>query len=338
MATKTTRRHATKPTNKELEKITLGRQIERYLRCIRVAKQQTVLSYQTQYKIISNEKIMKKKVADLTSQMLMDWYEHMSVVEGYSFSTINVWHSGLIKPALAMASLSSVIGRNPADFQLTSIVPKRVNKGRELTDEEVQALLDYLNNSNDSAAKHNKGFIKLLLSTGMRVSEMCGVTVDDIDFKKRELHINKQLYRKYGYYTLDTVKSGSGNRVIPLTDMAIEALHDILDENGPCQATIQGYTGFILTNRNHMPSERNSLYSKYKNLCVTVDKLYGTDLSSSSLHSLRHTYCSRLIRAGVSVKTVQYVMGHANAATTLDIYTHVMQQSVNSEVLNALHY
>lgn len=338
MVKKTTRRHATKPTNKELENITLGKQIERYLRSVRVAKQQTVLSYQAQYKVISNEKIMKKKITDLTPKMLMDWYEHMSIAEGYSFSTINIWHSGLIKPALAMASLSSIIGRNPADFQLTSVIPKRVNKGRELTDKEVQVLLDYLNNSNDLAAKHNKGFIKLLLSTGMRVSEMCGLTVDDINFTTRELHINKQLYRKYGYYTLDTVKSESGNRVIPLTDMAIEALHDILDENGPCQATIQGYTNFILTKRNHMPDERNSLYRKYKNLCQTVDRLYGTDLSSTSLHSLRHTYCSRLIRAGVSIKTVQYVMGHANAATTLDIYTHVMQQSVNSEVLNALQY
>lgn len=338
MTKKTARRHATKPTNEELKGITLGQQIERYLRSIRVAKQQTMLSYQAQYKVISNEKIMRKKIVDLTPKMLMDWCEHMYLVEGYSFSTINIWHSGLIKPALAMASLSMVIGSNPADFQLTNVIPKKVNKGRELTGTEVEALLDYLNNSNDLAAKSNRGFIKLLLSTGMRVSEMCGVTVDDIDFENRELHVNKQLYRKFGYYTLDTVKSESGDRVIPLTDMAIEALHDILDENGPCTATIQGYTGFILTNRKHMPAERNSLYGKYRNLCKTVDELYGTDLASTSLHSLRHTYCSRLIRAGVSIKTVQYVMGHANASTTLDIYTHVMQKSVNSEVLEALKF
>ena len=314
---------------------TLGELIKRYLKTLRVAKQGTVMTYQTQYNVIRDEKVMRTKIVDLTPDMLMDWFERMSRVEGYSFSTLNVWHSGLIKPALDMAMRNGAILTNPSYFKLNAIISKTSKKGRELTNQEVNALLDYLNTSDDLAAKSNRGFIKLLLSTGMRVSEMCGLTVDDINFEARELTVNKQLYRKYGYYTLDTVKTESGVRTIPLTDMAIEALHEILDDHGPCQATIQGYAGFILTNRKGMPAERNSLYRKYKNLAETVDEKYGTHLSETTLHSLRHTYCSKLIRSGVSLKVVQYVMGHKNISTTLDVYTHIMQQLVKNEIFSA---
>lgn len=53
-----------------------------------------------------------------------------------------------------------------------------------------------------------------------------------------------------------------------------------------------------------------------------------------SAHVLRHTYCTNLIKSGINVKTVQYIMGHASSAVTMDIYAHVSQDVAIHEVQN----
>lgn len=325
-----------KINSKDVSNFTLADMVNRYLRTQRTIKESTMRNYQNWARILRTEKVMRTKISKLTTEMIQDWYEDLSIHEGYSYSTINGYHSTLIKPALDFAVRKGVILFNPANFKLTSVISKKSNKGRELTEHEAEVLLDYLNNSEDTAAIRNRGFIKLLLGTGLRISELCGLTVDDIDMENRELTVNKQLHRKYGYYTVDDVKSEAGNRVVPLTDMAIEGLEDIFKQYDPVEAYISGYTGFILPNSKGMPAERNSLYKKYKNIAAKLDAEFGTKLSETSLHSLRHTFCSKLIRSGVSIKVVQYIMGHSNANTTLDIYTHVMRHDVKNEVFGRL--
>lgn len=325
-----------KINSKDISSFTLADKVNRYLRTQRTIKESTMRNYQNWARILRTEKAMQTKLTRLTTEMIQDWYEDLSVRDGYSYSTINGYHSALVKPALDLAVLKGAIPFNPAIFKLTSVISKKGNKGRELTEREVEVLIDYLDNSGDPVAERNRGFIKLLLATGLRISELCGITVDDIDLENRELTINKQLYRKYGYYSIEDTKSKAGHRVIPLTDMAIEAIEDIFAHCNPVAATISGYTGFILPNSKGMPAERNSLYKKYKNLMLKIDEQFGTRLADTSLHSLRHTFCSKLIRSGVSLKVVQYIMGHSSAQTTLDIYTHVMRDNVKSEIFTHL--
>lgn len=51
-----------------------------------------------------------------------------------------------------------------------------------------------------------------------------------------------------------------------------------------------------------------------------------------SVHILRHTFCTRSVENGINIKTVQYLMGHSEIATTLNIYTHVNAEQVKSEM------
>lgn len=321
-----------KRAHNDKQELTLGKQINIYLRVMRGMKQSTADTYKAWFSTILYDPIMNTPITDIVPRDLRQWIAKKDD-EGYSYSTINGYYTGLIRPALDMAVEDGVIPKNPACFKLTAMIDKNGKQRRGLTKTEVEILIDHLENSDREACQRNKGFIELLLYSGMRVSELCGLTTNDIDYVNKELHINKQLVRKDGIYEIMRTKSDSGARTIPITDDINRALVMIEQYNEPCVYEVNGISGFLLTGRNGLPAERGGLLRKYKNICSQIDKEFGTSLSETSLHSLRHTYCTNLISAGMNVKIVQYLMGHSNAATTLNIYAHIMLQDVKKAVL-----
>ena len=90
---------------------------------------------------------------------------------------------------------------------------------------------------------------------------------------------------------------------------------------------VDGYVGFLfLTNRGspqmvkHVDQHLDTVINGY-NACHKGKELHITP------HTFRHTFCSRMIQSGMDIKSVQYLMGHATAQMTLDVYSHVMQES-----------
>ena len=109
--------------------------------------------------------------------------------------------------------------------------------------------------------------IVILLNTGLRISEMCGLTLSDLDFDNRMIDINHQLKKdKDGYY-IEPPKSDSGYRKVPMTDLVYEALQEVIRSRNNAQLiVIDGYSDFIFLNKQGYPMYNACLL--YTSRCV----------------------------------------------------------------------
>ena len=91
-------------------------------------------------------------------------------------------------------------------------------------------------------------FFLILFKTGLRISEFCGLTIKDIDFKNGILNIDHQLQRTNGIgYVIESTKTSSGTSRIPMLDEVAEAFHRVIN-NRPkvkVEPIIDGYSGFL---------------------------------------------------------------------------------------------
>jgi len=312
--------------------ITVLELVQRYVDSKKGLKHNTKLNYDRAISSLqrfpfSNILIRDVKVSD-AKQWIVDMYE-----DGFCYGTISTYR-GIVAPAFKMACEEEIIIKNPFVFNTSAVIPRNITKKNILTHKQEEKFLSFVKTSNVYKKKYN--MFVILIETGMRVSELCGLTKDDVDLKNRRVHINKQLMRPTGEdYFIETPKSSSGERFIPMSEKAYWCFLDVV-ENRPkpkVEWTINGYGGFLFLDRDqkpkvaaHIENELRYAIRKYRKLHPNDDVPYITP------HSLRHTFCTRLIEAGVDVKTVQYLMGHADSSTTLNIYTHISYNHVLEQV------
>ena len=166
---------------------------------------------------------------------------------------------------------------------------------------------------------------------GLRISEMCALTWNDVDFKKKKLTINKQLYRPKGKNFFFATPKYSSSRVIDLDSEIIEYLKElkIKKESVPLRYTysigenqriIGGYDfSFIVSRDDSKIMSIENIHGRLSRMRIEKDPLRP--------HSLRHTHCSKLVAAGFDMKYIQQRMGHKSVRTTLDVYTHLTDQT-----------
>lgn len=193
--------------------------------------------------------------------------------------------------------------------------PARDTIHRALSREETAAFLE--------AAKDSYfiNVFKIMLSTGMRIGEVGALMESDID--RNYIHVTKTITRGEdgGYFIGDSPKTSDSNRTIPLTDatrdilrqqrMLNEMLFGAVDLSKPLFRSPWGYL-----------LKENSLNREIKKY---TDKL-GMEYFTS--HSLRATFATRFIeQRPQDYKILSEILGHADTAITLNLYTHVMDDS-----------
>ena len=167
--------------------------------------------------------------------------------------------------------------------------------------------------------------VVILLGTGLRVSELYGLTKADIDFDRRCIHIHKQLCRMADKpYFVAPPKTSSGNRSIPMTDTVYMAFRRVLENRGHPKAEmmVDGYSSFLFLDKDGKPKVAMHLENYMRGMRRKYVKKHGNTLPSVTPHVLRHTFCTNMQQAGIDVKSLQYLMGHSNVSVTLDVYTH----------------
>ena len=165
----------------------------------------------------------------------------------------------------------------------------------------------------------------VLLGTGMRVSEFCGLTKDDLDFKNRKSFVRKQLVKENkGAYHVEKTKTESGVRYIPMTDEVYESLQNILaNRKTPRkEMMVDGCTGFLLLDQNCNPKVALHLEHHMQWAMKKYRRTQEIPLPTITPHVLRHTFCINMANAGMDLKSLQYLMGHADAGVTMNVYTH----------------
>jgi len=166
----------------------------------------------------------------------------------------------------------------------------------------------------------------VLLQTGMRVSEFCGLTKNDLDFEKRKIRVDHQLVRERGgKYYVEKTKTESGCRFIPMTDEVYQSLLNILaNRRKPkVEMIVDGYSNFILIDKDEHPKVALHIENEMRWAMKKYKKLHPDQpLPNITPHVFRHTFCTNMANAGMDVKTLQYLMGHSDVGVTLNIYTH----------------
>ena len=166
--------------------------------------------------------------------------------KGHAYKTINNWKRSL-KAAFYTAIGDDCIRKNPFNFALDMVLEDDAEEKIALTQEQEDSLLAFA--VSDSVYRKYCDEIIILLGTGLRVSELCGLTVD-LDFANRQINVDHQLLRdsEAGYY-VDAPKTKNGIRLIPMSDKVYEALKRAVKNRGKAVAVnIDGYKNFLFLN------------------------------------------------------------------------------------------
>ena len=170
------------------------------------------------------------------------------------------------------------------------------------------------------AAAVNERFRALIVfaaGTGLRQGECFGVTVDRIDFLRRQVRVDRQLVSAVGGVPVfGPPKSQAGFRTVPLPQVVVDALAAHLARFRP------GRQSLVFTNTFGDPLRRSAFGDAWRRASVAAE-LPGW----ATFHDLRHFYASLLIARNCSIKTVQKRLGHQSATETLDTYSHLWPDS-----------
>lgn len=162
-----------------------------------------------------------------------------------------------------------------------------------------------------------RALVLLSVGTGLRQGEALGLTLDRVDFLRREVTVDRQLVSVPGTPVgLGPLKTSSSRRVVPMPAFVVDALAAHLARYS-CSAG-----GLVFTGEAGQPVARPWLHRAWTAAMARSGLPPG-----STWHMLRHTYASILINAGESVTVVAKRLGHANPSETLRTYSHLWPDS-----------
>ncbi|HYU74883.1 MAG TPA: tyrosine-type recombinase/integrase [Ktedonobacteraceae bacterium] len=279
-------------------------------------RRSTIVNYRTKIRKHVLPYIGRTKLQKLTGDMLQSLYSKL-LNKKLSPNTVNVVHT-ILKSAFKDAVLWEKLAVNPCDKVKP---PKRVRKEADfLTLEQALRLIE--------AAKGRRleCMITLEVVTGMRRGELFALHWCDIDFEKKVLYVRWSLsYTNVDgtgcKYVEEQPKTEAGKRMIPLPDIAIEALKQHKARQAEVRLLIgPRWNNLDLVFCNSVGSYWSDSYhhKAYKSLL----KKAGLP-ASLRFHDLRHSAATILLAMGVNMKLIQQRMGHSDIRITLGLYTHV---------------
>lgn len=315
----------------ERNNMTVLELVERYLKTRKDVKATTKAGYKTVVNTLKKEDFAYRRISDIRMSDAKLWLVKLQDKDGKSYSSI---HSirGVLRPAFQMAVDDNVIFKNPFEFYVASVIVNDSVTREALTRDQERKFLKFV--SEDKHYKRYYDAIYLLFKTGMRVSEFCGLTINDIDFKNRMISIDHQLVRVGMKYMIEETKTNAGTRNIPMSNDVYDCCMRIV-ENRPkikCEPIIDGYSGFLYIDKNNMPKIALHWEKYFQRICEKYNDIYRVQMPKVTPHVCRHTFCSNMAKSGMNPKSLQYIMGHSDISVTLNTYTHIEFEDAQKEV------
>ncbi len=248
----------------------------------------------------------------------LDWLKKSGVdkVEAISQAQVLAYLTWLKKSGLASGSRARSLsalrnfhkfllaeGFSPRDPTLLLESPRTLRSlPRLLSQQEVEALLA-APTGDDPLARRDRAMLEVLYATGLRVSELVGLKLGDIN-------------REMG--CLSTLGKGKKQRLIPLGELAMSALAEYLAD-GRNGLKPQAGCHYLFLNRRGRGLSRQGFWKILRRNATKAG--IGTEIYP---HMLRHSFATHLLEHGADLRAVQVMLGHADISTT-QIYTHVLQ-------------
>ena len=297
-------------------------------------KKSTQIQRQYLMKILEEDKLGAKPIDSVKLSDAKEWAIRMKK-KGIAYKSISNYKRTL-KASFYIAIQDDLIRKNPFDFKLSEVIENDTEPRKALTEEQEERLLNFV--KHDKVYQKYYNDIVILLKTGLRISELCGLTIKDIDFDSEIIHVTHQLLRNknVGYY-IETPKTKSGLRDIPMSNEVIKALKRVIESDRYKHRKvidIDCYRDFLFLNGKGYPMTGDCYRSVFINLIKKYNKKHEDTLPKITPHVLRHTFCTRLANKNINPKSLQYIMGHSNISITLNLYAHASLEGMKAEIKN----
>lgn len=268
---------------------------------------------QTYNKYCSNGRFLIENFPDLVlSKMTADDYQQILNEYGKTRekATITDFHHQL---AWALKRAYNVDGLLKRDVTFDAKIPQGKKPGKKkqkfMEIEDMKRLIQELKHENTPEAN----FFLILLKTGLRFAEALGITLNDIDFKKKTVSINKTLAYKghqKGTRTFAPTKNKYSVRTIVVDDAVLYMLWKNAKGADPDESIFFRLKGFQFN---------STLNNKLKRACRKAG------VPEITLHSLRHEHATYLVSQGISSMAVAERLGHADDSVTRAVYIHRLE-------------
>ena len=313
-------------------------------------KDNTFSNYKYMYTMFVEPDFGKRKIVDLKRSDIRSFYNYLADERHVQINTIDCIHT-VLHQVLELGVEDDYLRYNPSDNALKELKKARnfeSTKRRALTVPEQELFEAYLSKQ----GQYHRWYpiFIIMLWTGMRVGEVTGLRWCDIDLEDDTISVNHTLvyYDKRNdercTFAINTPKTAAGERIIPMLPKVKEAFLMEKQYQEECglesRAVVDGYRDFIFINRFGNVQHQGTLNKALSRIVrdcnfEILDKPHKKDtviLPKFSNHSLRHTFTTRMCEAGVNLKVMQEILGHADAETTMDIYAEATKELKKSEL------
>ncbi len=271
----------------------------RYLLIDKGYSNNTINSYKIDlYKFLEYNK--NKKINNINTNDLKEYIKWINQ-NGLNEKSISR-NISCLKSFYKFLTIEKIIKYNPME----AIPMPKLKKGLPniLSEEEVLNLLDI--ELNDNFSYRNKAMLELMYSSGLRVSELVNLKLQDID-------LSQDIVRIFG--------KGSKERIIPIGDYAKEYLEKYIYEYRSSMLKKKNSDYLFLNNHGNQMT-RQGFFKIIKKIAESKD--IKKELSP---HTLRHSFASHLLKYGADLRTIQELLGHSDISTT-QIYTHITNEEL----------
>lgn len=309
---------------------TVRQQVERYLATKKNMKPNTLQGYRTVQNMLEKEPFYYKKLREVRISDAKLFLLHLQE-DGKRYSTIKTVR-GILRPAFQMAVDDDIILKNPFSFQMAAIMVNDAVTREAVTRKQMRAFLKFVHDD----VLYNKYYevVYILFHTGMRISEFFGLTLDDVDLRNRNIHIDHQLIRVDMKLYVTSTKTNAGTRVLPMSDEVYEMFQRIVEKRRPQrnEKRVEGYKGFLFVDKEGLPLVAMHWEHRFKHMVGRYNEIYKEQLPKITPHVCRHTFCSNMAKSVMNPKTLQYLMGHSDIGVTMNTYTHLGLEDAREEM------
>lgn len=282
-----------------------------YLKIDKKYSNNTIVSYETDLKDYEHfmKDILKKDIYEIERK---DIKLYLKFLKDQNKSPKSISRRiSCIRGFYKFLLIEKIIANNP----MATIELPKTKKAlpKVLSIDEVDRLLDIP--LNDAFSYRNKAMLELMYATGLRVSELVNLKLQDIDLENE---------------TVRTLGKGSKERIVPIGEIAIHYLKIYLTDYRS-QLLKREYTDALFLNNHGKMMTRQGFFKILKR--IAKEKNIKTPFSP---HTLRHSFATHLLENGADLRSIQELLGHASISTT-GIYTHVSSEELKENYKHHPH-
>ena len=280
----------------------------------------TYMGYKKYFDFAVKEWLGDKYINDIRGEHIQSLYNNLAK-KGYALSTIKVV-SAVLNGCFQQAVRNGLIERNPVKL---AELPRKVEtcSRQAMTKEQQTLFMEFAKES------YLYNFFAVMLRTGMRYGEMCGLKYSDIDKKKGVIHVRRTLkYIEWQGYLEDEPKTITSKRDIPLTDDILQFLDA---QKNYWDFRVENIDRYLFCNEKGNPLSKARVQGEIDRTIKRIHEA-GYEFDRITSHVFRHTFATRAIEAGMPPQVLKTILGHSSLAMTMDLYSHVLPDTKANEM------